>query len=307
MSLPPGLAEALAALPAPPAVAAAWQRLATAYRAGAPTPPLDAAGAVAYALARMPATAAAIAAALAQVPERPWQSLLDLGAGTGAGAWATRWRCPALQRITALERQAALRELGRRLAPEAQWLAADLAAPPELPAHELVLLAYCLGELAAAERARALAWAWAHAADALLIVEPGIPAGAGVVGAARRQLIALGARIVAPCTHQGPCPLPRPDWGWCHFSIALPRPGRQRRLKGGVRAAERERYAWLLARRTGAPATGARILAPPRRHGGRLELLLCDGQGGRTLTVTREHPDWPRARRCRWGDAWSPS
>ncbi|MCS6970586.1 MAG: small ribosomal subunit Rsm22 family protein [Planctomycetota bacterium] len=306
MTLPPELWAALDALPSAAEAASAWQRLQAAYRAQGRAEIDEAASALAYAWARMPATVAAIAEALRRAGPPPWRSLLDLGAGCGAGWWAARWRCPQLELCTAVERSPALRALGARLAPEARWLEADLRQPPSaLPVHDGVLFAYSLGELPSAARAAALAWAWERAGDGLLLVEPGTPAGAAVVQAARCQLLALGARLVAPCPHEGPCPLPTAGWGWCHFAVRLPRHRRQRHLKGGALLGwEEERFAWLLARRQGAPLAAGRVLAPPARRGGGISVLVCDGQGAQQRTVYPRDPAWPAARRCRWGDPW---
>src|SRR5262252_6056802 len=71
---------------------AAVSRLVAAYRSGTPPEAPVLAGSVeaaAYAAYRMPATYAAVRAALAQVPDgfAP-RALADLGGGTGAAAWA---------------------------------------------------------------------------------------------------------------------------------------------------------------------------------------------------------------------------
>src|SRR5258708_7568768 len=59
---------------------------------------------LAYAAVRMPATFAAASAVLAEVrrlaPELQIESLLDLGAGTGAASWAALETFEQLQRLT---------------------------------------------------------------------------------------------------------------------------------------------------------------------------------------------------------------
>ena len=73
---------------------------------------------------------------------------------------------------------------------------------------------------------------WERTADGgvLLLVEPGTPAGAGHIQRARAQLLQAAAaaaaaaggggpsqaHVVAPCPHDGACPMEgRPSW--CHF------------------------------------------------------------------------------------------
>ena len=112
--------------------------------------------AAAYALARMPATLGAVAAALEYTLEATDfapKTLLDVGAGTGAACWAADALLP-LEQVTCLEREAAMRQLGQELMregsetlQEAEWLAADLTADAPLPKAELVVASYVLGEL----------------------------------------------------------------------------------------------------------------------------------------------------------------
>ena len=60
----------------------------------------------------------------------------------------------------------------------------------------------------------------------LLLIEPGTRLGGKLVALARNGALAQGMRILAPCTHQGPCPaLEQPAYyamspeytSWCHF------------------------------------------------------------------------------------------
>src|SRR5215469_11097411 len=71
--------------------------------------------ALAYALARMPATYAAVAASLAALtdarPDFAPQSLLDIGAGPGTATWAVAETFASLQQFTLLDANAALRDL----------------------------------------------------------------------------------------------------------------------------------------------------------------------------------------------------
>lgn len=306
MTVPPGLLDALAELATGPGLAAAAARVSARYRADGGLGG-DALGGdderLAYALVRMPATTAAVAAALSACPARPWRSLLDLGAGCGAGAWAAAWRLPQLVEATAVERDPGLIALGRHLAADIAWRPGDLLAPPELPTHDLVLFSYSLGELPEDARDDVLAWAWERTGDALLLVEPGTPRGAAGVLAARDRLLALGARIAAPCPHERACPLPAHGWSWCHTAVRLPRSRVHRQLKGAALGWEEERFSWLLAVRDGPPGP-ARVLAPPERADGGIALLLCETEGVRRRVVRRREADWPAARRAGWGDAW---
>src|SRR3954466_11745629 len=73
------------------------------------------ADALAYALARMPATYAAVTASLNALceirPDFAPASLLDVGAGPGTATWAAAERFPSLADFTSIDANTALREL----------------------------------------------------------------------------------------------------------------------------------------------------------------------------------------------------
>src|SRR6202042_3033012 len=115
--------------------------------------------------------------------------------------------------MTLIEPNAMFRDLAARLLPEAQVIAGNLGTVK--PRADLVTASYVLAELpekAAAGTARDL---WASAAQMLVLVEPGTPAGFARIRAARDALIEAGGHVVAPCTHDKACPLSDSDW--CHF------------------------------------------------------------------------------------------
>ena len=145
------------------------------------------ADALAYLVTRCPATYAATRAAFARVMEAmpgfSPSSLLDVGAGPGTAAWAARDVWPSLGAMTLIEPNAMFRDLAARLLPEAQVIAGDLGVVK--PRADLVTASYVLAELpekAAAGTARDL---WAAAAQMLVLVEPGTPAGFARIRAAR--------------------------------------------------------------------------------------------------------------------------
>jgi ribosomal protein RSM22 (predicted rRNA methylase) len=274
--------------------------------------------AVAYAAYRMPASYAAAAAAMGAVRERRpgWEprTLLDLGAGLGAAAWAAAATWPSLDRVTAVEAVPAMTELGRALAADAahpavrsaRWLDRDLAAPGALEPHDLVVLSYSAGELPAQALPGVLARAWEAADAAVLVVEPGTPRGYRTAVEARAALLAAGGTTVAPCPHDAACPMGGGDW--CHFAVRLARSAGHRAAKRVTLGFEDEKYAYAaVAKEQGARAE-ARILRHPQVRGGHVRLELCTPAGLRSAVVAkREGELYRRARKARWGDAfpWS--
>lgn len=309
MQLPPRLTAALDALlegVARSDLAARARALSAGYRAGAASHGITGrADALAYALARGPASFAANAAVLARLaqvmPDFAPATLLDAGAGTGAASWAAQARWPGLA-ITMLDANASLRELAQALAQagglNAQVLAGDIHAVPGKA--DLVVASYVLAELPLDRIAAIAADLWEAAGQVLVLVEPGTPAGFARIRAARAALIAAGAHVAAPCTHDNGCPLGDPDW--CHFSQRLARSRDHMALKSGTVPFEDERYSYVVVTREKV-SHGARILAPPLQAKPRLTFKLCDADGLRAQFVaSRDKDDYRRARKLGWGD-----
>ncbi|HEY0267437.1 MAG TPA: small ribosomal subunit Rsm22 family protein [Rhizomicrobium sp.] len=288
-------------------LAAAAEKLSAGYRTGQTSAALvTAADAIAYAVARSPATYAACAAVFMRlseaVPGFAPATVLDVGAGTGAASWAADAAWPGV-RVTMLDRNPALRALARRLADAglagAEILSGDLAA--EKPRADLVVASYVLAELAQDKAADAACDLWPSANIALALVEPGTPAGFARIRLARAALIAAGAHVAAPCTHDAPCPMSADDW--CHFSQRLPRARDHMLLKGATVPFEDERYAYVVVTREKPKRSTARILAPPLEAKPGLTFKLCDETGlGARFVPARDRNETRRMRRKDWGD-----
>jgi ribosomal protein RSM22 (predicted rRNA methylase) len=269
--------------------------------------------ALAYALARLPATYAACAAVLAEAralaPDFAPASLLDAGSGPGAASWAAA-EAYALATVTWLDASPPFLALAARLASagpaplrDPQVLRADLTAAAAWPRAELVMASYALAEIAPSMQEPVVARLWAACDGLLGLVEPGTPAGFQRLLAARETLVGAGAEILAPCPHAGPCPLVGPDW--CHFSVRLPRSRDHRLAKAAELPFEDEKFAYLIAARPGlAPLDrGGRILAPPRAGKAGLSFKVCGPEGLEARTVAkRDKPAYAAARRLGWGD-----
>lgn len=269
--------------------------------------------ALAYALARMPATYAAVAACLNALTDaredfHP-ESLLDVGAGPGTATWAALQAYPSLQRVNLLDANTALRRLALTLADEQisgssfEYQQVDarsgLAAMPQA---DLVIASYMIGELTENARAAFVTELWRKARDTLLVVEPGTPAGYARIIALRAQLIAQGAHVVAPCPHDEACPLIEPDW--CHFAQRLARSRAHKQIKGAELPFEDEKFSYIVLAREAIAPRPARILAPPLVTKADMRLKLCqpDGHAGIVSVPRRDKAAYARVRRLGWGD-----
>ncbi len=290
------------------------QKISTTYRAGGGSGTIKSeADALAYALARMPATYAAVAASLNALAEivldlAP-ETLLDVGAGPGTASWAAAEAFPSLHDFTLLDANATLSRLALDLARDSSRLAECRYVPgdasgnlAEVSQADLVIASYVMGELSEADQRKLTDAMWAKARHALVVIEPGTPAGYARLLALRQQLIAAGAHVAAPCPHERPCPLNAPDW--CHFSQRLPRSQAHRQIKGADVPFEDERFIYVALIRTPPASRAARVLAPPDVGKAGIAAKLCTETGVELAKVPRrDKAAYASARRWRWGDA----
>lgn len=273
----------------------------------------DARFALAYIATRMPATYAAVHAALCalseQQPDFAPRSLLDVGAGPGTAMWAAADLWPDVEAATLVETSPAIRTLGEMLAANSSvarisWRAGDLRADLPDTQHDLVTLAYVLDELAPRDRGALVDRLWSLSRHALLIVEPGTTAGWRRILDARAQLIAGGAHILAPCPHALACPIGEPDW--CHFASRVARSRIHRLAKEAEAPWEDEKFIYLAVARRPVTHSASRVLDRPENASGRVSLKLCqpDGAAMHRLVTRREGEAFKRARRRDWGDAF---
>lgn len=269
--------------------------------------------ALAYALARMPATYAAAAACLNALSEaRPDfapKTLLDVGAGPGTASWAAAAAFPSLKFFALVDANPALRALALDLVGDSLRFR-DLGYEPgeasrtlaKGDAADLVIASYLIGELGETERRSLVDAMWAKARHTLLAVEPGTPAGYDRILALRAQLIAAGAHVAAPCPHDRNCPLSPPDW--CHFSQRLARSRAHKQIKGAAVPFEDERFSYVVLTREPTAQHFSRVLAQPVVGKAEISTKLCTTDGLAIAKVPRRDKQaYAAARHWRWGDA----
>jgi ribosomal protein RSM22 (predicted rRNA methylase) len=273
---------------------------------------------LAYLVTRFPSTLAALGAAIEasrpHVDAADVRTAVELGAGPGPSVWALPAVFPGLERIRLVDGDHRMLAVARELAtlggaPDGvaiETLTADLRGCPVEPA-DLVILSYALGELAEDDRAALLRRTWEAAGVALVLVEPGTSAGFARVRDARAELLSLGARVLAPCPHEGPCGMRSPDW--CHFAARADRSRLHRQLKHATLGYEDEKFSYLVAGRRvrgTAPIPASRVVDRPRQRPGLVELTVCnrDGSIASSVVSRRQGPRYRAARDASWGDGW---
>lgn len=289
------------------ALKASAARLSESYRAESPNGKRGAAtrtDALAYAAVRMSATFAAVSKALEQSLAHfggAIGSVLDVGAGTGAGAVAAA-RLTECSAITCIEREPNMLELGRDLCGcagiSAEWERRDISQGVAGGA-DLVICSYCLNELPADRREEVVLQLADAAKKLLIIVEPGTPFSFACMKQTRRILLNRGLSVAAPCPHENDCPLPEGDW--CHFTARAQRSKLHKQLKNADAPYEDEKFCFLAAAKEDCTRCASRVLRRPLIQSGRITLALCGADGLKTETVTKKSPLFAAARKSEHG------
>ena len=272
--------------------------------------------ALGYAGLVLPAAYAQLAGAMAAAAERAPSfapaTMLDLGSGPGTALWAAAEQWPTLTSIEAWEREPAFIDLGRKLAAgsslppvrQARWRQITLsgALPQHTPQYDLVVIGHVLNEMDERLREALVRSAWKKCAGMLLIVEPGTSAAFPIVRAARDMLLAEGARTIAPCAHDKPCPLLN---DWCHFPQRLHRPQFQRRAKEASAGWEEAKFSYAAMARFGpdSPIWG-RLIHQPQVSKAGAELVISSRDGiVRPRIPKRDRPAFKATAGLKWGGA----
>lgn len=266
----------------------------------------------AYAAYRLPATFAAVYSVLTEVKERlpDWQpaTCLDVGAGPGTAAWAATMIWQDLGRAILLEREQNMIELGKRLFAQstsptlhrAEWIKTDVVGAWSFGLQDLVIASYVLNELSEKKTREFAERLWESTSGVLVIVEPGTPVGFLRIREVREHLLSFGATTIAPCPHDGPCPLVEDDW--CHFSQRVSRSRLHRHVKAGELSYEDEKYSYVCLSRQRGEGIAGRVLRHPQIRKGYIQLDLCTSEGISHTVVTRKDKEsFRKAKDWKWG------
>ena len=239
--------------------------------------------ALAYAISRMPATYCAVNSVLSQCLKKYKHNIntvLDVGAGTGAATWAINNFIDA-EKITCLEREDEMRKIGSQLMNKyiknVQWESFDLTQNEIQQKADLVITSYVINELTEADRQKAIIKMWNATNGMLVIIEPGTPEGFSHILKAREILLEQGANIVAPCTQSNKCPIGKDDW--CSFYVRVARNKLQRQAKNGELGFEDEKFSYIAFSRTSIEHENAVILRHPQINSGYVKVKLCNKNG----------------------------
>lgn len=254
-----------------------------------------------YALTRMPATFEVISSVLKELPSS-CSSMIDVGAGTGAGA------CVAIsgeyaKEILCLERELAMLQLGETLLknayPQVAWKKFDLSCQKIEQKADIVLSSYVLNELSEENRIFAVEKMWQATNHFLIIIDSGTPSAFEMMKKFRSYLIEQGAFMVAPCPCSAEC-LNK----WCHFEVRVARTKMHKFLKAGQAPFEDEKFTYLIFSKQPERVCRSRVLRHPRIEKGKIGLQLCTKDGIIEKVISKkEEALFKKARKIKAGDA----
>lgn len=269
--------------------------------------------ALAYAIARMPATFGAVYKALSyslecmNVTDVLPVSLLDIGAGTGAASWAAS-ELLDLDSVVCIEYVDYMKNMGEALMRHGDgrlkdtiWRSLNVVSDSIDDRGDFVIASYMLNELDEEAQLKVADKLWRATDKLLLLVEPGTPQGYRVLKRIRQRFLDMGAHVIAPCPHEHACPLAEGDW--CHFTCRIQRNRLHKQAKGGDSPFEDEKFSYLALSKDTTHKDGARILRHPYTGKGHVKLDLCTKTGYIQRTFTKRDGDsYKLAKKVDCGD-----
>lgn len=278
--------------------------------------------ALAYSLARMPATCGAVADIIDKIAGNlhDINSLLDIGSGTGAVGWVMDEYFD-LSSIICLERENAMINMGKSLMNsgskylrDAKWIKYDIEREEIDYKADIVTASYVLNELKEEVRMKAVDKLWEATNKLLVIIEPGTPVGFSNIKKIREMLILKGAKIVAPCVHHKSCEKTEEDW--CHFSCRIIRTSIHRDLKSGAAPYEDEKFSYIVVEKVKEDTNSliskeknfcerhcGRILRHPQVRKGHIIMEVCTSQGIKNVTISKRDGEiYKASKKLKQGD-----
>lgn len=250
--------------------------------------------ALAYSIMRMPATYGAVYTALKHTLERidgNIQSVVDIGAGTGAATWAISELLDTKD-IQCFEREQVMLELGRSFMSQnpklkdISWKYMDIVEDDLNVKADLVVTSYMLNEIKPESRKDVINKLIKSSNHLILIIEPGTPEGFKNIKEVQKTAIENSLHIVAPCTFQDICPLPDEDW--CHSIVRMERTKVHKVLKNADLPYEDEKFSYIAISKENYNNMGIRILRHPMIEKGKITLKVCHNGKIEDMIITKK-------------------
>lgn len=265
--------------------------------------------AIAYSIIRMPATYGAVSTALKHVlhlTDFKLESLLDVGAGTGAATWAIN-DLIALKDIICIEREQSMQKIGQKLMcndetlKKANWIDRDIVKSEITEKADLVVASYMTNEFKNEERLNVIEKLVNATNKILLILEPGTPDGHKIIKDIKKYCAENNLYVIAPCVSQGQCKLSESDW--CHATCRVQRTKIHKILKDGDAPYEDEKFSYIAISKEKIETPEARILRHPIIKSGFVNMDVCTKEGIKNITISKKHKEkYKQAKKKNCGD-----
>lgn len=250
--------------------------------------------ALAYSIMRMPATYSATATVLKYtvdiIKKTKFNTLLDIGAGTGASTWAASYVLD-IENVKCIEREPAMKKLGTALMKNnknitnIEWLDKDILTA-ELPKVDIIIASYVINELKEEDRKEVIEKIFNLNSELVIIVEPGTPKGFENIKTVQKMALEKEKYIVAPCTSQEICKLPKDDW--CHATVRVERTKTHKTLKNAELSYEDEKFSYIVVANEKYNLPEKRILRHPIIEKGKIILKICNKGSIETKIITKK-------------------
>lgn len=272
-----------------------------------------------------------------RAPDFRPRRVLDYGAGPSPSLAAVQELWPDLVTLAvAVEPSEHMTQLGKYIMeglklPPVQWHRCLYDSTDDR--FDLVIASHVQMEVRGQDSRDALVkqlWNRLVAGGVLVLIEPGTPTGFRFMHHTREMLISkLGTEnfhFVAPCPHEGMCPLALTGRDWCHFVQRVRRIPHRLYCKGSTaRFLEEEKFSFLCIRKSPGPRTlyktekaaptaheksyfWPRVTFPVIKAGQHTLVDICGApQNFERLSVSKSRPHsfgYRYSRKAMWGDLW---
>lgn len=261
---------------------------------------------LAYSIIRMPATFCAINKALEETLKRynpTIETALDIGSGTGAGEWAILNNLN-INKITCIEREEEMASLAQKLLDMHKniiWKSQDIIKNKIEDKADLVITSYMINELQENMKEEAIKNIFESFNKIAIFVELGTPAGFNNIKRIQKMALKNNLNILAPCTSQNECNLPKDDW--CHSIIRVERNKVHKFLKDADAPYEDEKFSYIAISKEKIDNSGSRILRHPNISSGYIKTKLCTNGNIEEKTFTKKEKEmFKKVKKLKCGD-----
>ncbi len=250
--------------------------------------------AIAYALSRMPATYESVTKCMQYIFEKNEfniNTVLDVGAGTGAATWAI-YNFLQNKKFLCLEREPEMINIGKKLMDDSElskntiWKPFDIIENNIDGKFDLVIVSYMINELPKDKIDIAIEKLWNATNEVLIVLEPGTPKGFSNIIKIRNILLESKGNIIAPCTHQNKCQIQDSDW--CQFTCRVQRSKVHKKLKDGSCPYEDEKFSYIAVSKKKCVKSNNRILRHPTINKGFSEFKVCNVDGIKNIRLSKK-------------------